>query len=285
MEISTTPAVAPDPLVRRSVEADLDTLYPACVAMYTEEVGVSPELGGGADLYRARVAQLVAKGWSFSRIEDGQVVFKAEVAAASPYACQVQGVYVAPDRRGEGLAAAGHGGRRRRTRCATSRRWSRSTSTSTTSRPVAAYDRVGFRADRHLHHGHVLTSEPARYRPAMDKDIAALAGIFATSGVIHLAKPEVYEPIMPKAVPSHREVIYASGVLELACAAGLLQLPHPLARRLGERRAAARASTPPTSRWPLDASRSGEPGLQAVAYGRLPLQLPMIWSAYKAARR
>ena len=66
-----------------------------------------PEVGGGADLYRARVAQLVAKGWSFARIEDGRVVFKAEVAAASPYACQVQGVYVDPDRRGEGLAAAG----------------------------------------------------------------------------------------------------------------------------------------------------------------------------------
>ena len=82
-------------------------LYPACVAMYTEEVGVSPEIGGGADLYRARVAQLVAKGWSFARIEDGRVVFKAEVAAASPFACQVQGVYVDPSRRGEGLAAAG----------------------------------------------------------------------------------------------------------------------------------------------------------------------------------
>ncbi|MGH3509662.1 MAG: GNAT family N-acetyltransferase, partial [Nocardioidaceae bacterium] len=70
-------------------------------------VGVSPEAGGGADLYRARVAQLISKGWSFARIEDGEVVFKAEVACASPYACQVQGVYVRPDRRGEGLAAAG----------------------------------------------------------------------------------------------------------------------------------------------------------------------------------
>ena len=30
-----------------------------------------------------------------------------EGAAASPYACQVQGVYVDPDRRGEGLAAPG----------------------------------------------------------------------------------------------------------------------------------------------------------------------------------
>jgi len=107
MQIAVEPAVAPDPLVRRTEQADLDVLYPACVAMYTEEVGVSPELGGGADLYRARVAQLVAKGWSFARIEDGRVVFKAEVAAASPYACQVQGVYVDPARRGEGLAAAG----------------------------------------------------------------------------------------------------------------------------------------------------------------------------------
>jgi predicted GNAT family acetyltransferase len=107
LEISGAPAVEPDPLVRRTGSDEVSALYPACVAMYTEEVGVSPELGGGADLYRARVAQLVAKGWSFARIEDGKVVFKAEVAAATPHACQVQGVYVDPCRRGEGLAAAG----------------------------------------------------------------------------------------------------------------------------------------------------------------------------------
>jgi len=35
------------------------------------------------------------------------VVFKAEVAHATPHAAQVQGVWVAPDRRGEGLAARG----------------------------------------------------------------------------------------------------------------------------------------------------------------------------------
>lgn len=108
LEISGPPRVAPDPAVRRTTDADLPTLYPACVAMYTEEVGVSPEIGGGADMYRARIAQLIGKGWSFARFDDdGRVVFKAEVAAVSPYACQVQGVYVAPDRRGEGLATAG----------------------------------------------------------------------------------------------------------------------------------------------------------------------------------
>jgi uncharacterized protein len=100
-------AVAPDPLVRRTTKEEVDVLYPACVAMYTEEVGISPEHDGGRDLYRARVNQLVGRGWSFSRIEDGRVVFKAEVACATPSACQIQGVYVDPERRGQGLCTAG----------------------------------------------------------------------------------------------------------------------------------------------------------------------------------
>ncbi|QNN55123.1 GNAT family N-acetyltransferase [Nocardioides mesophilus] len=107
MQIEGPAAIPPDAAVRRTTSDDLDALYPACVAMYTEEVGVSPELGGGANLYRARVAQLISKGWSFARLDEGRVVFKAEIAAATPHACQIQGVYVAPDRRGQGLAAAG----------------------------------------------------------------------------------------------------------------------------------------------------------------------------------
>jgi predicted GNAT family acetyltransferase len=35
------------------------------------------------------------------------VVFKAEIGAASSRACQIQGVWVAPDRRGEGLGEPG----------------------------------------------------------------------------------------------------------------------------------------------------------------------------------
>jgi predicted GNAT family acetyltransferase len=107
LETDRPATVTPDPEVRATVQSDFDALYPACVAMYTEEVGVSPEVGGGADLYRARVMQLITRGWSFARFEDGRLVFKAEVACATPYAAQVQGVWVAPDRRGEGLATAG----------------------------------------------------------------------------------------------------------------------------------------------------------------------------------
>ena len=107
MEIVGDPMVEAAPDVRRTSRADLDVLYPACVAMYTEEVGVSPELGGGAELYRARVQQLIGRGWSFARFEGDRLVFKAEVACASPYAAQIQGVFVPPDRRGEGLAESG----------------------------------------------------------------------------------------------------------------------------------------------------------------------------------
>jgi uncharacterized protein len=107
MAISDPPRIAPDPLVRRVTLAEIDVLYPACVAMFTEEVGVSPSNGDGGALYRARVAELVGQGRAFARIEDGRVVFKAEVGAATSLACQVQGVWVDPGLRGRGLANGG----------------------------------------------------------------------------------------------------------------------------------------------------------------------------------
>ena len=82
-------------------------LYPACVAMYTEEVGVDPEADGGAPIYRSRVRQLIGLGWSFARIEDGRVCSRPRSRMPTPYAAQIQGVWVVPDRRGQGLAARG----------------------------------------------------------------------------------------------------------------------------------------------------------------------------------
>lgn len=104
--IDRDPLVEPDPTVRFSGPDDFDELYPACVAMYTEEVGVSPEEGGAADMYRARVRQLIGRRWSFARYDTaGRVEFKAEVGCASPGAAQIQGVWVRPDLRGQGIAA------------------------------------------------------------------------------------------------------------------------------------------------------------------------------------
>jgi len=99
--------VAPDPLVRRVRKDEMDVLMPACVSMFTEEVGVSPLAGDGGLLYQARVAELIGTGRSFARIEDGKVLFKAEIGAATSRACQIQGVWVAPEARGRGLSKAG----------------------------------------------------------------------------------------------------------------------------------------------------------------------------------
>lgn len=107
MAIDGPPLVTPDPGVRRVRMGEVETLLPACIAMFTEEVGVSPLAGDGGLAYRARVAELIRSGRAFARIEDGQVIFKAEVGAATPQACQVQGVWVHPDLRGRGLAAPG----------------------------------------------------------------------------------------------------------------------------------------------------------------------------------
>ncbi|WP_405716901.1 GNAT family N-acetyltransferase [Streptomyces sp. NBC_00046] len=104
---SPSAEVTPDPLVRRIRKDEVDVLMPACVAMFTEEVGISPLAGDGGLLYQARVAELIGAGRSFARIDDGKVVFKAEIGAATPQACQIQGVWVAPEHRGRGLSETG----------------------------------------------------------------------------------------------------------------------------------------------------------------------------------
>ncbi|GAB1824501.1 GNAT family N-acetyltransferase [Herbidospora sp. RD11066] len=107
MSISSAPLVEPDRLVRRVRPEEFGTVLPACVAMFTEEVGVSPDNGDGGALYRSRVAELIRIGRSYARIDEGRVVFKAEVGAVTPQACQIQGVWVDPLYRGRGHAASG----------------------------------------------------------------------------------------------------------------------------------------------------------------------------------
>jgi predicted GNAT family acetyltransferase len=107
LAIAGPPAVPAEPRVRPVRPTELDTLLPAAVAMFTEEVGVSPlRVDGGAG-YRARVAELVRAGQSLAWIEQDEVLFKAEIGAVSRAGCQVQGVWVAPAHRGRGIGTAG----------------------------------------------------------------------------------------------------------------------------------------------------------------------------------
>lgn len=107
LQISRLSTVAPATDVRLTTPEDIAMLYPACVAMYTEELGVSPERAGGAALYRARVAQLISRGHAFAHIIGDDVLFKAELGPITPHAAQLQSVWVAPRFRGTGLAPGG----------------------------------------------------------------------------------------------------------------------------------------------------------------------------------
>jgi predicted GNAT family acetyltransferase len=107
LAIAGAPTIPAEPRVRPVRLSDLDALLPAAIAMFTEEVGVSPLRADGGAAYRARVADLVRAGQSLAWIEDGQVLFKADVGAVSRAACQVQGVWVAPEFRGQGIGQRG----------------------------------------------------------------------------------------------------------------------------------------------------------------------------------
>lgn len=111
MVCDTLPLVEHDPDVRLGRRSDLDVLVPACVAMFTEEVGYSPLGADGGAAYSMRICEIVERGLSFVRTQvvDGEpvVVFKAEIGALFGAVAQVQGVWVHPQFRGQGLAAPG----------------------------------------------------------------------------------------------------------------------------------------------------------------------------------
>jgi uncharacterized membrane protein len=118
---------------------------------------------------------------------------------------------------------------------------------------------------------------------SLRKNTLGLVGLFAVSGVVHLVKPEAYEPIVPSWVPAPHEVVLASGVAELALAAGLLAPP--------TRKLAGWASVglllgvyPANIKMAMDAAKGDNKPLLAATLARLPLQLPMVRAALRAAR-
>ncbi|MGI9000643.1 MAG: GNAT family N-acetyltransferase [Pseudonocardia sp.] len=107
MVLAGHPTVVADPWVRPVRPDELDRYLPAAVAMFTEEVGIDPRIGDGGAGYRSRVAEIVTAGRAFARFEGDEVVFKAEIGALSSQVGQIQGVWVHPSRRGQGLGTAG----------------------------------------------------------------------------------------------------------------------------------------------------------------------------------
>ena len=115
-------------------------------------------------------------------------------------------------------------------------------------------------------------------RPAL-----ALAAFLGAAGVLHLATPDFFDSMVPAALPGDpRWWTYASGVAELGVAAAIAV---PRTRRLGGLAAAVLfvAVFPANITMAIDWSDRSV-AEQVVAYGRLPLQIPLIWWAWRVHR-
>ncbi len=105
MTLCGPPSVEPNADLGLGRLADFDVILPACAAMFEEEVGYSPFLGG-KEFYSRRVEGLIREGHSLVHVNDsGNVVFKAELGAVTSQVTQIQGVWMNPSYRGQGLSA------------------------------------------------------------------------------------------------------------------------------------------------------------------------------------
>lgn len=105
MSLSGPPVGPTDRRVRPISAADFSSYLQASVAMYTEEVGSDPLAQGAGSGYRNYCRWLVDSGRAFGIVEDGRVIFKSDIGAASGTVAQIQGVWLDPELRGRGLAA------------------------------------------------------------------------------------------------------------------------------------------------------------------------------------
>jgi predicted GNAT family acetyltransferase len=143
MAMDSDPLVTPAPDLRYSRPEEIDQVLPACAAMFEEEVGYSPFIGG-SEHYRRRIASLISRKHSLAAFDDeGRVIFKAELGTVSSQTVQVQGVWMHPDHRGKGLSAGYMAAvvQAARALAPTVSLYVNSYN----ARAIAAYERVGFR--------------------------------------------------------------------------------------------------------------------------------------------
>lgn len=118
---------------------------------------------------------------------------------------------------------------------------------------------------------------------AADAAAKRQAVMYTATGILHLAAPGAYARVIPEALPgTGRQWAVWSGVAELGVA-GLLALPRT--RRFGGAASIALL----VGVWPANVKmavdwRDKPWPLQAIAIGRVPLQIPLIRRAVTIAR-
>ena len=103
-------------------------------------------------------------------------------------------------------------------------------------------------------------------------------------GAMHFVIPDLMAAQIPGFFPRKKELVYISGVVEVTCAIGL----HRRAPWAGNLAALTLlAIWPANIQMALDAGNHKGPGAalmnnKALMWGRVPLQLPLIWAALQA---
>ena len=101
---------------------------------------------------------------------------------------------------------------------------------------------------------------------------------FSASGALHLFNPQAFLWLLPAELPGAMFLIYLSGVLELVSAGGLILRT----RWSGLLAALTLIAVWPANIWfAFSVLNSADPGLIWAAWLRLPLQVPLIYFAWR----
>jgi predicted GNAT family acetyltransferase len=87
--------------LRLATIEDIELVMPVHAGMAFEESGVNP-LEKDPEGFRRRTARRIEQGRVWVLVEDGRLIFKADVISATPGATYVEGVFVNPEERGKG---------------------------------------------------------------------------------------------------------------------------------------------------------------------------------------
>lgn len=87
--------------LRQATPRDLEQIVEAHARMFLEESGVDPR-AEDAEGFRRRCALRIEQGKVWTLIEDGDLIFKADVITETPEAAYIEGVWVSPSHRLKG---------------------------------------------------------------------------------------------------------------------------------------------------------------------------------------
>ena len=94
-------ALEPVEELRLATPEDLEAILPVQAGMVEEESGVNP-LETDPEGFRRRCLRRIERGRTWVVTEGGRLLFKAEIQAETPETTYLEGVHVAPERRGGG---------------------------------------------------------------------------------------------------------------------------------------------------------------------------------------